>query len=83
MKIDRITTARRWSMLAIALSSTMFSNVFVNGTAFLIPTLHERHGLNLAHAGLLSAMPSIGMVFTLIAWGYAVDRLGERVVLSL
>ncbi|MBV9514511.1 MAG: MFS transporter, partial [Mycobacteriaceae bacterium] len=70
-------------MLAIALSSTMFSNVFVNGAAFLIPTLHERHGLNLAHAGLLSAMPSIGMVFTLIAWGYAVDRLGERVVLAV
>jgi MFS family permease len=80
---DTIGTVRRWSMLAIALSSTLFANVFINGAAFLIPTLHERRGLNLAHAGLLSAMPSIGMVFTLIAWGYAVDRLGERVVLAL
>ena len=70
-------------MLAIALSSTMFANVFINGAAFLIPTLHERRGLDLADAGLLSAMPSIGMVFTLIAWGYAVDRLGERLVLAL
>ena len=70
-------------MLAIALSSTMFANVFINGAAFLIPTLHERHGLDLADAGLVSAMPSIGMVFTLIAWGYAVDRLGERLVLAL
>ena len=39
--------------------------------------------MDLAQAGLFSAMPSIGMVFTLIAWGYAVDRLGERVVLAL
>jgi MFS family permease len=45
--------------------------------------LHDRRGLDLAQAGLLSAMPSIGMVFTLIAWGYAVDRLGERLVLAL
>jgi len=70
-------------MLAIALSSTMFANVFINGVAFLIPTLHERRGLDLADAALLSAMPSIGMVFTLFAWGYAVDRLGERLVLAL
>jgi sugar phosphate permease len=70
-------------MLGIALSSTMFANVFINGAAFLIPTLHERRGLHLADAALLSAMPSIGMVFTLIAWGYAVDRLGERLVLAL
>jgi sugar phosphate permease len=70
-------------MLAIALSSTMFANVFINGAAFLIPTLHERRGLDLADAGLLSAMPSIGMVVTLFAWGYAVDRVGERIVLAL
>jgi MFS family permease len=80
--VDTVGTARRWLMLAIALSSTLFANVFINGAAFLIPTLHERGGLDLAHAGLMSAMPSIGMVFTLIAWGYAVDRLGERVVLA-
>jgi MFS family permease len=83
MDIDAIGTARRWSMLAIALLSTMFANVFINGVAFLIPTLHERRGLDLANAGLISALPSIGMVVTLIAWGYAVDRFGERVVLAL
>jgi MFS family permease len=81
--VNAIGTARRWSMLAIALSSTMFANVFINGAAFLIPTLHEQRHLDLARAGLLSAMPSIGMVFTLIAWGYVVDRLGERIVLTV
>jgi sugar phosphate permease len=78
-----IGTARRWSMLAIALSATLFANVFINGAAFLIPTLHGEYGLDLAKAGLLSSMPSFGMVVTLIAWGYVVDRVGERIVLAL
>ena len=78
-----IGTARRWSMLAIALSATLFANVFINGAAFLIPTLHSERGLDLAKAGLLSSMPSFGMVVTLIAWGYVVDRVGERIVLAL
>jgi MFS family permease len=83
VSIASVSTARRWSMLAIALSATMFANVFINGAAFLIPTLHTERGLDLAHAGLLSSMPSFGMVATLIAWGYIVDRVGERIVLAL
>lgn len=76
-----IGTVRRWSMLGIALFATLFANVFINGVAFLIPTLHTDFGLDLAQAGLISAMPKFGMVPTLIAWGYVVDRAGERLVL--
>jgi MFS family permease len=83
VSVDPISTARRWSMLAIALSATLCANVFINGAAFLIPTLHTERGLDLAQAGLLSSMPSFGMVATLIAWGYIVDRIGERIVLAL
>jgi sugar phosphate permease len=78
-----IGTGRRWSMLAIALAATLCANVFINGVAFLIPTLHTQLGLDLAEAGLMSALPSFGMVVTLIAWGYVVDRVGERIVLAL
>jgi MFS family permease len=78
-----ISTLRRWSMLAIALTATLCSNVFINGVAFLIPTLHLERGLDLAQAGLVSSMPSFGMVVTLIAWGYVVDRFGERLVLAV
>src|SRR6478735_8707944 len=81
--VSSITTVRRWSMLVIALSATLCANVFINGVAFLIPALHRERGLDLAQAGLISAMPSLGMVATLIAWGYVVDRVGERIVLSL
>ncbi len=68
-------------MLAVGLFATLFANVFINGVAFLIPTLNSDFGLDLAWAGLVSAMPKFGMVPTLIAWGYAVDRTGERFVL--
>jgi MFS family permease len=81
--VSSISTVRRWSMLAIALTATLCANVFINGAAFLIPTLHAEHGLDLAQAGLLSSMPSFGMVMTLIAWGYVVDRVGERIVLTV
>ena len=77
------STPRRWWMLALGLFATLCANVFINGVAFLIPTLHTDRGLDLARAGLVSAMPAFGMVLTLIAWGYIVDRLGERLVLSL
>ncbi len=83
MTVETISTVRRWSMLVIALAATLFANVFINGAAFLIPTLHTERGLDLATAGLLSSMPSFGMVFTLIAWGYVVDRVGERIVLAI
>lgn len=83
MTAAAISTVRRWSMLAVALAATLFANVFINGAAFLIPTLHTERGLDLAKAGLLSSMPSFGMVFTLIAWGYVVDRVGERIVLVI
>ncbi len=69
-------------MLVLALLSTLFTNVFINGIAFMIPTLHAERGLDLAAAGLVASLPSFGMVTTLIAWGYAVDRLGERIVLT-
>jgi MFS family permease len=83
MPVSTISTLRRWSLLAIALGATLCANVFINGVAFLIPTLHTERGLDLALAGLLSSMPSFGMVTTLIAWGYLVDRVGERIVLAV
>jgi sugar phosphate permease len=83
MPAETISTARRWSMLVVALTATTSANVFINGAAFLIPSLQRERGLDLAAAGLLSSLPSFGLVLTLIAWGYIVDRIGERIVLTL
>lgn len=70
-------------MLGVALIATLCATVFINGIAFLIPALNDVHGINLAEAALLSAMPSFGMVMTLIAWGYVLDLVGERIVLTV
>ncbi|MCZ0726590.1 MFS transporter [Mycolicibacterium iranicum] len=83
MAATQISPLRRWSMLAIGLLATLCANVFINGVAFLIPTLHAERDLDLAASALMSSLPSLGMVVTLIAWGYVVDRVGERLVLVL
>jgi len=80
---EPISTVRRWAMLIVSLAATLCANVFINGVAFLIPMLHTRHGTGLAEGGLLASLPSIGMVATLFFWGYLLDRVGERIVLTL
>ncbi|MCV7005363.1 MFS transporter [Mycobacterium gordonae] len=69
-------------MLGVSLTATLSATVFVKGIAFLIPVLDHEHDISLAGAALLSAMPGAGMLLTHIGWGYLLDRVGERRVLS-
>lgn len=78
--VTPLHATRRWIMLALGVFAQGSSAVIVHGTPFLLPELTDR-GMSLATAGLLVAMPTVGLVCTLIAWGYAVDRVGERTVL--
>jgi sugar phosphate permease len=77
------STARRWAIVVVSLVVTASAFVFINGVAFLIPALEDDLGTPLAEAGLLSSMPSFGMVATLILWGWLLDRVGERIVLTI
>jgi len=72
----------RWSIMIISLGVTATSFLFINGTAFLIPSLQAHRRISLTEAGLLVSMPSWGMVVTLVPWGYVLDRVGERIVLT-
>lgn len=73
---------RAWTVLALGLGAQISGTVFVTAPAFLIPLLHTERGLSLAEAGLLAAVPNIGLVVTLIAWGALADRIGERWVIA-
>ncbi|MGK5557810.1 MFS transporter, partial [Actinomadura kijaniata] len=73
---------RRWLVLTVGMLAMTASCAFQFGLAYLIPTLRAQ-GLSLAEAGLLAAAPNAGLLATLIAWGAAADRWGERIVLSL
>jgi sugar phosphate permease len=77
-----VGTARRWGMLAVGVLAQGTSAITINGPAFLIPTLREHERLTLVQASIVAAAPSVGVMLTLIAWGYAVDMLGERLVLT-
>lgn len=73
-----ISDARRWAILAVGTASSVASAVIVFGPAFLIPVLHERHGMSLAEAGLVASASMAGLMLTLVLWGLVVDRRGER-----
>src|SRR3974390_3116819 len=77
-----ISTGARWSIMIVSLFVTTSSFLFINGIAFLIPSLEEHRGIQLTEASLLASMPSWGMVATLVLWGYVLDRGGERLVLT-
>lgn len=53
------------------------------GLPVLVPALREEYSLSLGEIGLLLAAGWIGTTFTLLPWGLAADRFGERVVLTL
>lgn len=68
-------------MLAVGLIATTAGCAFQFGLAYLIPALRA-DGLSLSEAGTLVACPTAGLLVTLIAWGAATDRWGERIVLG-
>ena len=82
-QLSRIGETRRWFMLVLGMLAQTAGAVFINGAAFLIPALHDDRGLGLATAGFVVAMPTVGIMLTLIAWGVLVDRIGERLVLVI
>src|SRR3984957_5259826 len=76
------TGNRRWLVLFIGLIALTAGCTFQYGLAYLIPALRHE-GFTLEQAGVLVACPTAGLLLTLIAWGAAADRWGERVVLSI
>jgi sugar phosphate permease len=79
---DPVKTPNRWLILSLGLAAQTASCSFLYGIPFLVPTLRAAEGLSLAQAGTVVAAPSIGLLLTLIAWGAAVDRYGERVIMA-
>src|SRR5205823_6095416 len=53
---------------------------FLYGIPMLVPALRAG-GLSLVGAGVLVSAPIAGLLLTLIVWGAAADRFGERVVI--
>ena len=69
---------RRWAILAVGVLAQTAASSFVYGIPFLVPTLRDERGLSLAQVGVVVAAPTTGLLLTLVAWGFVVDRVGER-----
>ena len=78
----RTRPGRRWVVLAIGVLAQAAASAFIYGVPFLVPTLRDDLGLSLAQVGVYVAAPTVGLLCTLIAWGAAADRWGERVVMA-
>lgn len=72
---------RAWAMLVVMVVAQAATTVVAVAPAFLIPYLHAEEGMSLAAAGLLAGAPNLGLVLSLVAWGAATDRFGERRIL--
>lgn len=73
----------RWLILGIGLAAQAASSIFLYGIPMLLPELRRTEHLSLAAAGWVVAAPTVGLLCTLIAWGAATDRFGERNVMAL
>jgi sugar phosphate permease len=73
----------RWAVLAAGTAaSTAFSAVLL-GLPVLAPILREEFDLTLTEVGIVLASVWVGPIFTLLPWGLAADRYGERLALAV
>ena len=63
-------------------AQSSFSAVSV-GLPALAPALRSHYGLSLGETGVVLGAVGIGMLLTLLAWGFLADRLSERIVIAL
>jgi sugar phosphate permease len=73
----------RWLILSLGLAAQTASSAFLYGLPMILPQLRHEDHLSLAAAGWVVAAPSIGLLATLILWGAAADRRGERGVMAI
>jgi sugar phosphate permease len=73
----------RWVVLAVGSAAQAATATYFLGLAAVTPALREHFGLDLTGVGALIGAISVGLVATLIAWGSAADRFGERGVMAV
>ncbi len=73
----------RWVVLAAGTGAQAATAAYFLGVAAVTPALREHFGLDLAGVGLLIGAISVGLVPTLVPWGMAADRFGERPVMTI
>jgi sugar phosphate permease len=68
-------------VLAAGTAAAASAAAFGIGLPVIVPQLREEYDLSLGKIGVLLAAPWVGHTLTLLPWGLAADRFGERIVL--
>src|ERR1700750_2001684 len=76
-------STRRWVVLASGVFPRAATASSVYGIALLVPALRRDEHLSLVGASLVVSASAVGLLLTLIAFGAAADRYGERVVIVI
>jgi sugar phosphate permease len=69
-------------LAAGTLAQASFSALSV-GLPALAPALRSHYGLSLGETGVVLGAVGIGMLFTLLPWGFLADRISEQLVIAL
>ena len=72
----------RWAVLGAGSTAMASAAVLFVGLPVLAPALREEYALSLSGVGVLLATAWIGGTLTLLPWGLAADRFGERLVMA-
>lgn len=76
-------TSYRWVVLAAGVVAQASSAAVLQSLPGLAPQLRDEFGLGLPGLGVLLASVTVGLVLTLMLWGAAADRFGERAVMTV
>ena len=71
----------RWAVLAAGTFAQATYSAIWFGVAVMAPFLRHRYHLSLGETGVLISASLGGSVLSLVPWGFATDRFGERAVL--
>jgi sugar phosphate permease len=70
-------------VLAVGTAAQASFSVVLIGMSALAPALQDRYDLDVAGVGVVLGSTSAGMTFSLLLWGIAADRVGERWAIAL
>jgi sugar phosphate permease len=73
----------RWVVLAVGTAAQASFSVVLIGMSALAPALRDRYELSVAEVGVVLGAASAGMTLSLLPWGLAADRVGERLAIAL
>jgi MFS family permease len=73
----------KWVVLAVGTAAQASTATYFLGLAAVTPALRAYYGTGVAGVGALIGVTSVGLIATLVAWGAATDRFGERGVMTV